>query len=301
MAANGMSPYGPIGGSGNADLENARAVRAMIGAANAGYTPGAGIATGWTGPTVAAPVGSMYNPIGATPYSAPVSTTRPAMAYGPGGTLGGFGIPAQRPQPPAGVQQPTASAPLTGTNALAGVPGGPYTAMPGGFAGGYAGATGMPAGTGLLAGARKSPTTYGGYDSINGGLLAGLGIAGMAVPGLGLLGTTGHVYNTEEYSNALSKLGMPSLSLLQRIGGYLGLNDYGYGGQGPSTKDNIGKSSSAFADSVAAGAQVHGSNNAGMGGPSKASGQSKPDKGGGYSGSSGGASTGGLGGKGVLK
>ena len=197
-------------------------------------------------------------------------TSRPAMGYGTGGTMG-IPTPGMKPTaPPMPSQQPTMGAPaaLSGANGLAGTP----QAMAGAAPAAGGGLLGIAPGT------RKSPSTYGGYDSFNGDVLAGLGLAGMAMPGVGLLGTAGHIYNTAEYDNALSKLNMPGLSFGQWLGGILGLNDYGYGGRGPSTKDVVNKDANAFANSVAAGAAVHGSNNAGMGGAMKASGQAKPGK-----------------------
>lgn len=214
------------------------------------------IADGWAGPTIAAPRGTQYNPIGATPYGGQVQqttpatayrpvygvtyqgttqpVTRPAMAYGPGGTLG-IPAPGRKPPAPAGVvQQPTASAPLTGTNALAGVPGGPYTAMPGGFAGGYAGATGQPVGalpSGASSMADRAPWNFGPIDmSIAGPALSGLG---MALPGAGLIGLLGNGYNLAQYGDTMAAEGIPGLSFGQVIGGLLGMNSWGRGTADP--------------------------------------------------------------------
>lgn len=213
------------------------------------------IADGWTGPTIAAPRGTMYNPVGATPYGQ-VQQTTPAAAYRPtyGVTYQGQTQPTSavpmtpisavpmssmvsppRPMPvptrPSGVvQQTTASAPLTGTNALAGTPGGPYTAMPGGFAGGYAGATGLPAGgilgTGHTPYEEAKARALAEYDPINigtaGGLLASA--AGLVSPIAGLLNAGRHVYNTEETAAYQSKLGEP-MGWLDRLLGYFGFTD----------------------------------------------------------------------------
>lgn len=218
------------------------------------------IADGWTGPTIAAPRGTMYNPIGATPYGQ-VQQTTPATAYRPvygvtyqGQTQPTSGVPmtptsavpmssmVNPPRPmamptrPAGVvtQQPTSSAALTGTNALAGVPGGPYTAMPGGFAGGYAGATGQPVGAlpnGASSMADRSSWNFGPLDmSVAGPVLSGLG---MAVPGAGLLGLLGNGYNLAQYDDTMAAEGIPGLSFGQVIGGLLGANSWGRGTADP--------------------------------------------------------------------
>jgi hypothetical protein len=160
--------------------------------------------------------------------------TRSGTAYGPGGTLGGFGIPGQKPTPPAlaaapGAQVPTMGAPLalagiapgaggalSGTNGLAGAP------MTGGVA---------PAGGGILgAPDTRKLDAYREYDPVNFGTVGGLlaSAAGMASPIAGLLNVGRHIYNTEETAAYDDKIGYDT-SLWDRILGYFGLNSYGAG------------------------------------------------------------------------
>lgn len=152
--------------------------------------------------------------------------------------------PAMPPPRPAGVptQMPAMGGALSGANGLAGAPGGPYAAMPGGFSGtapglqpGSSGA--LPrmapaAGGGLLGPPREAPYQMGlpgrlgPIDMTYAGPALSLG--GLAVPGLGLLGVAANAYNTVASDQIAGSLG-GYLDFGQWLGGLLGLNDYGQG------------------------------------------------------------------------
>lgn len=158
--------------------------------------------------------------------------TRTATGYSPGGTMGGFGVPGQKPMPPAMMptsQVPAMSGALSGANGLAGAPGG-YSAMPGGFSGTAPGLA--PAAGGLLGAApdRAKLDAYREYDPLNLGTVGGLlaSAAGALSPIAGVANLGRHVYNTAETNAYASKFGQP-LSFGQWLGGILGLNQYGAG------------------------------------------------------------------------
>jgi hypothetical protein len=196
-----------------------------------------------------------YRPTYGVTYQNQLSpVTRPAAGYGPGGTLGGFGVPGQRPPAPTGAvagtqgtQVPTmggvpapslapSAGPLTGTNALAGNP-----VQPGGYA--------------------LTP----GYSGVPMGLLGtGLSIASAAgVPGAGLLGMGLNGYNTYEYDDARRTQGLPGLSFGQWLGGILGLNGYGSGA--PNALQSLGRATLPSGTQVVGNTEARTPNNAGFG------------------------------------
>lgn len=181
------------------------------------------------------PVGSAYSPAAATPRSTLTPVTRPATGYGPGGTLGGFGVPAQKPSPAAlagarattgqPVQVPTSSLP-----SLAPAAGG---GLVGAIAGGYGSGAGVgPDGKPLgMAGGAPSPMGLPGRMGPIDMTIAGpaLSVAG-ALTGtpLGLVGMLANGYNAVASDQIAGALG-GGLDFGQWLGAILGLNRYGQG------------------------------------------------------------------------
>lgn len=183
-----------------------------------------------------------YRPTYGVTYQNQMSPiSRPGMGYTPGGTMG-IPTPGMKPSAPTmGTQVPAMSGALSGANGLAGAPGGPYTAMPGGFSGTAPGLA--PGSPGVLAGAapgaggllgvqpgRAKLDAYREYDPLNLGVAGGLlaSAAGALSPIAGVANLGRHIYNTEETAAYQSKF-MEPMGFFDRLLGYLGLSSAGAG------------------------------------------------------------------------